>query len=625
MNKVYLVFGIHNFQPPGLPGSKYEEYYQQYYKKMLVLLNEYRDVPAVLHFSGTILEWMDTSHTEYLDLLSEMVKRKQIELLSGAFYDPILPLIPNSDKLGQIEKLTTYLRKHFGKKPRGCWITKMAWEPSLAYTLKNSGMDYTILNDNQLSREDWDLKDSYYSYITEDQGKAVTVFLNSSELTKLFISGQPEELVSRIKLIAESRENSVIVVFVPGESIGGENSELFESFLRLLRRNRDWLVLQNPLLYLKTRVPKKRIYIPGINCDNSSGFFRYYLTQYPDINLIYSRMIHTNILVNQVRGDKYKKRAARNELWKGQSNSVYWNAENGGIFFNRLRKSTYRSFLEAEKITRTDSGFIPSIITLDFDMDGRKEFLYQGKVLNAYVHQKSGAIIELDYLPSSWNYLDTIDKKYTNMVKSNDTDLRYSAKAFIDHFMVPGESLENFKTGGYVETGDFAGSTYNVVDINKNRQSIQFVRTGKVEFNGAEYPLRVEKKYTFRQNTIYIYYTLTNLSDSVLDLNFGVEINLSLSFADKPDYDLSVVRGDAAEEINVNRGQEIKEVESVNIIDNLNTTLITLFFADKCILWSFPVSYMGMYQYTCFMPVWEISLQCGETVKKDLSVKLKRL
>ncbi len=297
----------------------------------------------------------------------------------------------------------------------------------------------------------------------------------------------------------------------------------------------------------------------------------------------------------------------------------------GGIFFNRLRKSAYKSFLEAEKITRTDSGFIPSIITLDFDMDGRKEFLYQGKVLNAYVHQKSGAIIELDYLPSSWNYLDTIDKKYTNMVKVNDTDLRYSAKAFIDHFMMTGETLENFKTGVYVETGDFAGSIYNVVDINKNRQSIQFIRTGKVEFNGAEYPLRVEKKYTFRQNTIYIYYTLTNLSDSVLDLNFGVEINLSLSFAEKPDYDLSVVRGDAAGEINVNSGQEIKEVESVNIIDNLNTTLITLFSADKCILWSFPVSYMGMYQYTCFMPFWEISLQCGETVKRDLSVKLKRL
>ena len=52
-------------------------------------------------------------------LINDMVKRKQLELLGGGFYDPILPVIPNSDRSGQIEALTTYLRKHFGKRPRG--------------------------------------------------------------------------------------------------------------------------------------------------------------------------------------------------------------------------------------------------------------------------------------------------------------------------------------------------------------------------------------------------------------------------------------------------------------------------------------------------------------------------
>ena len=71
-------------------------------------------------------------------------------------------------------------------------------------------------------------------------------------------------------------------------------------------------------------------------------------------------------------------------------------------------RPSYRSLIEAEKITRATEIFAPSIISVDYDMDNRIEYLYQGSELNAYIHTRGGALFELDFLPASWNYLDTM-------------------------------------------------------------------------------------------------------------------------------------------------------------------------------------------------------------------------
>ncbi|MCK7486236.1 MAG: hypothetical protein MZU97_12315 [Bacillus subtilis] len=75
---------------------------------------------------------MESRHPEFLMLLEEMVLRKQIELLGGGSSPPCCPPLSSSDRLGQIECLTTFIRKNFGRRPRGCRIPGYAWGPSLA-------------------------------------------------------------------------------------------------------------------------------------------------------------------------------------------------------------------------------------------------------------------------------------------------------------------------------------------------------------------------------------------------------------------------------------------------------------------------------------------------------------
>ena len=78
-----------------------------------------------------------------------MINSKQVEMLSGGYYDPALTLLPISDRVGQMETLTTYIRKTLSKKPRGCYLTESVWDSSLIGSLKSCGFEYIYLDDNQ--------------------------------------------------------------------------------------------------------------------------------------------------------------------------------------------------------------------------------------------------------------------------------------------------------------------------------------------------------------------------------------------------------------------------------------------------------------------------------------------
>ena len=78
-------------------------------------------------------------------LLTEMVRKGQIELLGGGFYNPLAPLISTQDMTGQVEALSAFIRKTFGKRPSGAWLYEYAWTPSLPAVLQNSKIQYNFL------------------------------------------------------------------------------------------------------------------------------------------------------------------------------------------------------------------------------------------------------------------------------------------------------------------------------------------------------------------------------------------------------------------------------------------------------------------------------------------------
>jgi alpha-amylase/alpha-mannosidase (GH57 family) len=92
--KIHLILVIHAHQPVGNFDSVIENVYQQSYLPFLEHLSRHPSVRIGLHYSGSLLDWLEEHHPEFLDKLGSMSERGQIEILGGGFYEPILIPFP---------------------------------------------------------------------------------------------------------------------------------------------------------------------------------------------------------------------------------------------------------------------------------------------------------------------------------------------------------------------------------------------------------------------------------------------------------------------------------------------------------------------------------------------------
>ncbi|MBM3155443.1 MAG: 4-alpha-glucanotransferase, partial [Chloroflexi bacterium] len=147
MKQIYLGLAIHNHQPLGNFPWVFEEAYHQAYLPMFEALERHPAIRISMHYSGCLVDWLEQSHPDFFNRLIELVKRGQVEMVSGAYYEPILPSIPDVDKLGQIARMNNFVNQRFGLKPTGMWLAERVWEPHLAKSLAEAGIEWTLVDD----------------------------------------------------------------------------------------------------------------------------------------------------------------------------------------------------------------------------------------------------------------------------------------------------------------------------------------------------------------------------------------------------------------------------------------------------------------------------------------------
>ncbi len=671
MRRVKLIVGTHNAQPVGATEAQFEEAYQSSYKPYLTALYGHPEIDGVLFYSGTLLGWLEERHPEFLMLLEEMVKRKQIELLGGGYYDPILSLIPNPDRLGQFELLTTFLRQHFGRRPRGGWITERIWEPGLASTIKNSGMEYIFLDDRHFSAAGFSGTDLYRPCITEDQGKALVVYPVATSIARMVPSESPQRVADHLLSLASHDEELVAVLFDEGERYGMLNKRgkrlfkdgWFDLFFSIVENKREWIETMLPSRHPEGFGPAKKGYFSSTtyeemmrwlsdstffrdaehaklkngvkgNSHQPCGNFRQFLSHYPESNILYAKMLYTHDLVNQMRGDRHRKRAAREELWKGECHNALWHGPNGGIYDSRLRKAAYRALIEAEKVTREKGIFKPSLVSLDFDLDGEEEFLYHGTEVNGYVHLVGGTLFELEYVPAAWNYLDTL-ARHREPYHGDGAGFvfdKYQRKAFIDHFFLPTESIAAFDRMTYGELGPFIGRSYSLEDLDRDRNEVLLRATGKVKVKKHEYAVELSKRYSFKKSSIVVRYIIENTSIDPLNVSFGSEINIALESGSLEGAALFSVKDDRRHAIDLTR-TSVDEIAELAVNDLTNKVAISLSATEPFKLWSLPVETTSRtltgttraYQSSCFVPQWNLRLGHGERWEVAITLSFSRL
>jgi hypothetical protein len=609
--KISLILGSHAHIPHGVPEHEFERVCETVLKPFIWNLCKYPRIQAALHYSGVLLYWMERAHPELFMLIEEMVSRKQAELLGGGFYEPMLPLLSLQDKIGQIELLTTYLRRQFGRRPQGCWIPALAWEQNLIGPLAACGMAYTFLGEEQFINAGIETHDIYSPCISEDQGKIVTVFPIFRSIEKKLAEKNAQAFFGELWESLPEGIAPVISVFPQKIFSSAEEAPDYSwnRFFEEISLSESIVECAGPTKVLKGLRGLKK------TCFSGSPEIspRRFLIAHPEANGIYSKMIFTSLLINQLRGDKSRKQNARQELWKAQGCDLFSSQEH--LYCHSLRKAAYRSLLNAEQITREKAKFVP-MIQFDFDFDGAQEFLFQDQKLNCYIQTLGAGIFELDYMPKAWNYLDTCNN-YASAIVSQKANTPPKLIAFVDNFLT-------LNTGcGELLNDDFAGlrrcaeKQYSVKELDRVR--------GKVSFSlpPEEGPpfgnIGITKTFSLKKDTLSVSYILHNHGGRA-DFQFAPQIDLCF-YGEGESFVRIYSYKTGAKDTPVS--EPACGVEGLKIQDIKNEALITFASTNSFDARIMPrrVDYAELYQSTAIIPSFALSLEAGESWANEFSLK----
>ena len=150
-----------------------------------------------------------------------MADRGQIEFFTGGMYEPILAILPDRDKFGQIRMLTDYLRRKFKSEAKGMWTAERVWEPHLTKNLAEAGVKYIVMDDAHFKAAGLREDETFGYYLMEEQGMTVGVFPISEKMRYLVPFHAVEESLEYLRSVATEEGDRCVVLMDDGEKFGG--------------------------------------------------------------------------------------------------------------------------------------------------------------------------------------------------------------------------------------------------------------------------------------------------------------------------------------------------------------------------------------------------------------------
>jgi hypothetical protein len=472
-NSIHLGLLIHNHQPVGNFPWVFQQVYTESYFPMLEALERHPGVRLSLHYTGSLLDWLQETHPEFLERVSALVKRGQVELIGGGYYEPILPSIPDIDKIGQIRRLSKQIQHVFSTTPTGAWIAERVWEPGLPRLLREAGIDWTILDDVHFKGVGLEESDLYGYYATEDQSSILKVYATSQALRYTIPWRPVSETIANLRSLATPDGRRISVMGDDGEKFGSwpdtypycwgadGRSGWVDEFFTALEKNSAWLHT-TPLgeytrdypalgrIYIPTSsyiemtewaLPPKKSYLFGRllhqlqdeKCDDilqfmRGGFWRNFLVRYYEINNQHKKMLRVH---DAVYAAGAMEEHAVIDLWKAQANDTYWHGLFGGIYMGHVRSAIYHHLIKAENAADHvcfGSDHWQHYEYTDFDRDSQDELLLESDTHNLYIDpQRGGTLFEWDIRRSMHNVLSVMtrhEESYHQVLREYELERR---------------------------------------------------------------------------------------------------------------------------------------------------------------------------------------------------------
>jgi hypothetical protein len=456
----HLVLLIHAHQPVGNFDSVVEDVYRHSYLPFVEQLELHPKVRLGLHYSGCLLEWIEGRHPEFLARLRMLVERRQVEMVGGGYYEPILISIPSYDQTEQLRRLNDYLARHFGKAPTGAWLTERVWEPQLPSALASADLKYTVVDDVHFLSAGFDLDELHGDFVAEDGGHALRVLPSLKALRYLLPFRSPEETIAFLRERAALHPAGMAAMGDDNEKFGAwphtydycYRDGWVDHFFTALEASSDWLATTPPGEYVATHAPLGRADLPTASYPEMmewvlptasrkqfhalsqefasrpdvlrflrGGQWRGFFSKYAESNLLQKKMLRASENVRALaqrrwgRDKRAKLLEAREHVLRAQCNDAYWHGVFGGLYAPHLRTELWRELVRAETLA-DEVVFAQSkavrIQRSDFDADGAEELVVSSSRMAALLRPAAGATLaSLDFRPTAVTLINSMQRR----------------------------------------------------------------------------------------------------------------------------------------------------------------------------------------------------------------------
>ena len=475
MNKVACLFCLHNHQPVGNFLHVLENAYEKAYLPFIEVLKKYPFMKISIHYTGVLWDFFKDRHPEFIETLKELVRKGQLEMMTGGYYEPILAVIPDADKVGQIQRLTQKIQEEIGVTPQGMWLAERVWEPHLPKYLVEAGVEYISIDDYHFKKSGLREEDLHGYYLTEEDGKYLKVFPGSETLRYIIPFHPPEETLGYLSPL---RGSSRAAIFADdGEKFGiwpytyhsVYEEGWLERFFKLIGENLDWIEPMPLGTYADRQKPLGRIYLPCssyMEMDEWSlpteavveygkvverlkggtegekvrrfikgGFWRNFFAKYPESNDLHKRVLHLREKIANAK----KRPASKDQdpllyLHQAQCNDAYWHGVFGGLYLPHLRHALYENLIKGEALhdqqMHREKDWI-DLEKLDFNGDGDEEVILKSPEMVLLFSGRGGSLLEMDDRSKAFNILGTLTRRkegyHHNLLESREQASREEA------------------------------------------------------------------------------------------------------------------------------------------------------------------------------------------------------
>ncbi len=649
MKKIQFIFGIHLHQPVGNFDWVFEDAYQKSYKPFIDVLKKYPSIALVIHISGPLLDWLEEHHPEFLDEIAGLVQSRDIEVLSAGYYEPILAVIPDHDKVGQIKKLNKYIYKRFNYDAKGIWLTERVWEPHLAKQISKANIKYIAVDDFHFlaAGKMNDELNGYYT--TDEQDARLAVFPISQELRYLIPFQEPDDTIKYLESIASEKDNKVIVMADDAEKFGvwpgtyencfGRNDWL-NRFFKALDDNKDWLITTTFEKFYLSNKPLGRIYLPTVSYFEMNewtlpaergeqfsdlvhdfeksakidkykqflrgGMWRNFQNLYDESNWMQKRVSDLSFIYETYKKKLSKKdhKLTQDHIWKAQCNCAYWHGVFGGLYLPHLRHGIYENLIAADKII---SKVLPPFSgTFDLDNDGYDEVDLLSNQIKIITSTKGGCIREFDILSKNFNILNTmhqVTESYHRNLASASTG-KVTSGSIHDNIVMKEKNLDKIlnvdKFPRYMLADHFypKNVSFKAVQAGSHERGdfanreFDVVRDTNINFKALgsafETDLQIHKKISVSANKLTVNLTLQNKGANLIKGIYGSELNFALLGGHTEDRYYRV-NGKKPANYYLDSKKIENEVKSIELVNEYDKFLVQILFNDSTKVWRFPV------------------------------------